>query len=302
MILIILIVSYLRPTTAPSAGNIATAEKTFAELGYCERDLERFFLGANQIPASAVLWSPKSKNAHQTSNPKTDKTENLVKLFSHLVPKELLMTDVGFIDAPIRDISFRKFVLKVLPEAASISTILKDEFQPFFLTTGHEGTKPIMSIHRKGSHSACWYTRHKAITPANANLKSGVPISITQIISFPHMWDHFLHPIDALDEHKVEAFPHKRNDIRYLFVLDGAKDTQNNSGLALFPTLMKSEFHGVRSTVESFNRSRKLGEVPMEMGSAVGGLIVAKEGSPKFVVKVRNMEVQVSRYRIALFE
>lgn len=116
------------------------------------------------------------------------------------------------------------------------------------------------------------------------------------------MWDHFLHPIDALDEHKVEAFPHKRNDIRYLFVLDGAKDTQNNSGLALFPTLMKSEFHGVRSTVESFNRSRKLGEVPMEMGSAVGGLIVAKEGSPKFVVKVRNMEGQVSRYRIALFE
>lgn len=47
--------SYLRPTAAPTVGNIEAAEKVFAKLGYTPYDLERIFLIYDQIHESAML-------------------------------------------------------------------------------------------------------------------------------------------------------------------------------------------------------------------------------------------------------
>jgi len=45
-----------------------------------------------------------------------------------------------------------------------------------------------------------------------------------------------------------------------IFILNGAKDRDRRStGLALFPEVLKSELHEVRSTIEAYSKSEKLG-------------------------------------------
>lgn len=38
-----------------------------------------------------------------------------------------------------------------------------------------------------------------------------------------------------------------------IFILDGARDTQD-ARLALFPETLRSEFHGIRATIEAFSK------------------------------------------------
>lgn len=120
------------------------------------------------------------------------------------------------------------------------------------------------------------------------------------LISFPHMWrDHFSSALDALDEPKAEAFKFKRHGISFLFRLEGAKETSNR-GLALFPSLMKREFHPVRSTVEAFSHGGKV-KYPGDE-ETVAGFSVKKDGSLDIEVGVMTRTGQVSRYHITLFE
>jgi hypothetical protein len=61
---------------------------------------------------------------------------------------------------------------------------------------------------------------------------------------------------------------HSKNGFRYLVGLDGITHWHDTE-LCLFPTLLKSEFHGVRSTIE---RHSKMGRVRMpDAGPIVGG-------------------------------
>lgn len=67
-------------------------------------------------------------------------------------------------------------------------------------------------------------------------------------------------------------------------ILDGARETRN-AGLALFPEIMRSELHGIRSTIESFSSKGKL--EGMEEGSACG-LIMQHGGSLNVRLRVRT--------------
>jgi hypothetical protein len=115
------------------------------------------------------------------------------------------------------------------------------------------------------------------------------------------MWD-FITPLDALDSEKCEEFKFKRHGIRYLFVLEGVKDMQPRE-LCLFPTLLKSEFHAVRGTIEAFSNKGRIEQPDGKERDHVGGFEIAKErGKEEMVVGVETKAGQVARYRITLFE
>jgi hypothetical protein len=296
--------SYMRPTAAPSTGNVESAEKIFARMGYTPRDLERVFLTLDQVPQSAILWASSSTlswaSESSTSYEKEDVSKTS-KLFGHLLPpKYSKLAPTSYTDAPINEVSFRHFVLKILPTISTMEALPTDPLQPYFFTTGKPGSKPIMSFHSGGSHTASWYTWGHAGALSNASLKEKFT-PVKAVITFPHMWDDLAAP-EVLDEAKVESFKHKRHGIRLLFVLAGAKE-KVNPGLCLFPTLMKGEFHSVRKTVEACSNSGRL-EQP-EAGDHVGGICVEKnkpEGDRGILLGVRTKGGQVSRYRITLFE
>jgi hypothetical protein len=241
---------------APSVRNIEFAEKIFAKLGYTPRDLERVYLTLGQVPQSGILWSSNPVEATSFALSGTtlvDETHKPQKLFGSLLPKasEPTKETVSYSEAPLQDCTFRKLVLTILPTAAEFAVLPSSEIQPFFFTTGKEGSKPIMSFHQAGSHTASWYTWGKPSAPRYANMKKEwTPIKA--IVSFPYMWDEFTSASDALDDAKAEEFNFKRHGIRYLVCVEGAKEIGGcRRELGLFPTMMRGDFHSVRKTVEA---------------------------------------------------
>lgn len=306
--------SYMRPQAAPSIGNIESAEKTLARMGYTQRDLERVHLTLDQVPRSGILWEPTGSPKNQSQNGNTASslstaTEGLSKsIFGNLMSQaKLKATTTIYEAAPVTNISFRKFALSVLPKAASISLeIPHSNIRPYFFTTGKPGSKPIMSFHSDGDHTASWYTWGIPRPASYASLKPGWT-TVNSIISFPHMWHHLSNASHALDQSKADAFKFKRHNIRFLFVLEGAKE-RLDIDLALFPTLMRGEFHAVRKTIEEYSKKGKL-EQPAQNKSSVqselqhvGGLAVVKDSDHALVIGVKTKTGQLSRYKITLFE
>ena len=299
--------SYMRPTAAPTVGNIESAEKIFARMGYTPRDLERVFLTLDQVPQSAILWTPPASSSALSAGPSMTVCENenaskTQKLFGHLLPTNKSKPLASYNDAPVKEVSFRHFVLKVLPTISTLEFLPAKSIQAYFFTTGKPGSKPIFSFHSEagGSHTASWYAWGGRAAPSNANLEEKwTPVKA--IITFPHLWDDLAAP-EVFDEAKVEAFKFKRHGIRLLFVLEGAKEISTRE-LCLFPTIMKGEFHSVRKTVEACSQKGQI-EQP-KAGDQVGGISIEKDspkGDKELVLGVRTKGGQVSRYQITLFE
>ncbi|RFU32626.1 hypothetical protein B7463_g3727, partial [Scytalidium lignicola] len=292
--------SYLRPIAPPSGENY---EKVFAKLGFTLDDMRRVFLTMDQVPQSAILWSPVGAEASDkaTENPK------LIRLFKKLLRerqwKPEKQNDIKDSDVPCNDISFRRFVLSVLPNVVSIEYQVGATVPGYYFTTGRPGSKPIMAFHNEGGHTASWYTRSVPRPCKDMNLKPGWA-TVRSIISFPHMWDCFESAADGIDDEKAEKFKFKRYDIKYLFVLDGAAETTFGNGLCLFPTLMKGEFHGVRKSAEAFSAKREIEQPDNRSAQQVAGISVQKAPSKeeKPVIRVRTASGQESKYKIVLFE
>lgn len=292
--------SYLRPIAAPSEGNVRDAEKIFAKLGYNSYDLERVYLTLDQVPENGIMWSPKpaivSELAKSSEKPSTAPGQIFGKL---LMKASEVKNTVDLWDTPIIDISFRRFAERILPNVASMELDVAPRLFMYFFTNGKENSKPLMSFSSK-TNLASWYVWGSECSPERASMKAGWA-KVNSVVALPHMWEN-ISPMDALDDEKVEAFKHKRHGIRYLFCLEGAREI-NPECLCLFPTLIKSEFHSVRQTVEAFSREGRI-EYPAGGKAHVGGVIISKEGVGKreVLVRINTHAGQMSKYKITLFD
>jgi hypothetical protein len=281
--------SYMRPTAAPSAGNIAAAEKLFGDLGITNTDLEREFLTSERIPENGFLWR---RPAPKPLGPPS--------LFSQVVPKTSAKATKGPISGvPPTDMSFAKFAATVLPKAQKVEYLLPQAVFAYFFVTGRPGTRPLMQWHDE-ANLASWYTFVN--TPPYEvrfyGLKPGWT-PVPQIISFPHMWnDHpaayFLSP-----DFKSNSFKYAPHGNRFLICLDGIHDKTQTGGLMLFPSFMKREFHGVRSTIEAFSNANSL--VESKGMAPVGGMEVSKD-KKEHEFRVTDEKGELDTYRIVLFD
>jgi hypothetical protein len=310
---------YLRPTAAPSAGNIQTAERIFANMGYTEEDLKRVFLTLDEVPQSAILWPPAATNPTEgpseetpppppyTTTPTPSPAPKPQGIFTSLLPPAIpdsipLPTTPPYTTAPLQEISFRHFALRILPTAQTIHILPSaPKVYAYFFTRGLPNSKPLFAFHNPNSHTASWYTWDAAAPLSTAHL-SQTYTPVKAILTFPHMWD-YITPLDPLTPEKVEEFKFNRLGIRYLFVLEGARDMSPTTELCLFPQLLRSEFHGVRGTIEAFSKKGRIAQPDGEGRDHVGGFEVAREGKMEdMVVGVESKGGQVGRYKITLFE
>jgi hypothetical protein len=222
---------YQRPQAAPSVGNIAQAEKIVEKLGIA-RSLERRFARVDELK---TLWDPKRKELLQPKD----------GVFSHISTKNStpVTTDVK---APPVTMTWDKFSKTILPDAISIKFFppryVRESYSAI-VTAAHNDAPPILQWDNELVRNPfSTYVYHGGSSPSEWNILT-TSVTVTAVCLAPSMWQSGF-------EHHVKTV---------YFILEGAKDTRyKNSGNAIFPELLKSELHSIRSTVEAYSKNAVL--------------------------------------------
>ncbi len=216
---------YQRPQAAPTAGNIARAEKLVEQLNIA-RSLERRFARIDEIKA---VWLPRKEKASTAGS----------GVFGHLVPKKNDPAPAG-ISAPTKNITWRKFKESVLPHAIKMQVYLGNARMTLgaLVTAVHADAEPILQWDSPTARNPfSQYVYSGGSSAAQWNLHIGWN-EVTGITLAPAHWQ--------------DGFSHMQNSA--LFIIAGAKDTRyRNSGCAIFPETLKSSLHEVRSTIEAYS-------------------------------------------------
>jgi hypothetical protein len=255
---------YQRPQAAPSAGTVKQAEELFAKLNLGPA-LERRFARLDEIES---FWRPQ---------PNTDAASGEPGLFSHLMTK--LTPSTGSVELPTVTMTWVKFAAKTLPHAREIHLLAprKGNYCPL-LTAVHPDAPPILQWDREEQRNPFSLYVWIEGSPASQWGVSGWT-RVTALTTRPSQW------------HREHAH-HDTGGI--IFVLDGARESRLNGGIALFPEDVRSELHGVRSVIESYSKGASLQGA--EQASACG--LLAEGNSWGVRLRVTDFEGDRREYLI----
>lgn len=245
---------YQRPQALPSAGNIAQAEKLFAQLGLAPA-LERRIARIDEIP---LVWSPKSEE------PPTPARGGP---FSHLAPKKT--AHAPSVNIPAITVTLEKFVREVAMTADTIEINLGEGNHGFItLTTAVNADAPKLF---QWDHPFSWYVWHGGAPTSQYGLAPGW-LKVAGITRLPARWND-----------DGQRFKHHGDGV--IMLLAGARETRQ-AGAALFPSLLRSELHGVRSTIEAHSKSAQMHG--LTEGNAIGYDLRENSGAYPATVRVTS--------------
>jgi hypothetical protein len=238
---------YQRPQAAPNAGAIAQAEKIVGQLG-AAGSLARRFARLDEVEA---LWKPKGQ-----AEPKRE------GVFGHLkakgAPEPINMT------MPAVTITWDKFSRTVLPEAESIefhARAARDHYTALVTAVNADAPPILQWDNPEHRNPVSWYVWHGGSPPEQFGLRTGSLCPVAAVTFKPSMWGD-----------PEGKFTHQGQAV--IFILEDAKETRQ-AGAALFPEILKAEFHGVRSVIEAYSRSAEIEGI--ENATACG--ILLQKGS-----------------------
>jgi hypothetical protein len=211
---------YQRPTASPSAGNIAQAEKIVAQLGITD-SLRRRYARLDEVQA---LWRREESSAKKTGG-----------VFDHL-KKEM----PSVVDLPDVVMTWVKFQATVLDSIYSVEVHAPVNGNYAALVTACVAdAKPILQWDLEGARNpVSWYLYMNGSPAHRWGLVAGWN-KVTALCLQPSMWG------------TAALFCHQGKGV--LALIEGAKD-YGTPGLGLFPEILKSELHSVRSTIEAHSR------------------------------------------------
>lgn len=218
---------YLRPQAAPSAGNIAQAEKVVAALG-AAGSLARRFMRPDEVEA---IWRPR---------PRADRPV-VSGVFSHLFSKANASSKPA--GPPPIVMTWEKFARVVLPHAEAIEFYCRREPDSYtaFVTAVDPDAPPILQWDREDRRNpASWYVWLGGSPPEQWGLVPNRFHPVYAVSLKPSRWG-----APEMHAHQGDAA---------IFLIDGAKETRM-AGAAIFPEFLRSEFHAVRATIEAYSRS-----------------------------------------------
>lgn len=219
---------YQRPQAAPTAGNVAAAEKIVEQLGL-ERSLRRRFARLEELP---LIWKPE-----------VEKVRAVGGVFAGLdVKKKTPPRNVT--DIPASTMTWVKFRDTVLPAAKKIEFLVgyKQDSYAAIVTAADMDAPPIIQWdtveHRNPLN---WYLYSAGSYPGRFELKQGWT-EVTGVMLQPNMLQECGYQEKAV-----------------FFILKGARDRDYHvAGSALFPSVLKGELHSVRSTIEAYSKKTSL--------------------------------------------
>jgi hypothetical protein len=233
---------YQRPQAAPSAANIAQAEKIVETLGIAP-SLERRFARLEELQ---TIWRPA---------PEREDTSAAGGVFGHIRPKGSSRDFVREVDLPPVVMTWEKFARTILPSAEKMSIQVPGRGNFIALTTAvHPTAPPILKWdHQEERNPVAWYVYPNGSPAAQWSLIPGNWTPITAIAPMPNMWGS--RPMPFLDD-------------GITLVIEGAVDGRTDTGNALFPECLRAEMHGVRATIEAYSKAAQL--AGRETASACG--------------------------------
>ena len=226
---------YMRPTADLKKGTIDLAEKIVEKLK-TSGSLERRFARFDEIIS---VWNP-------SNNIKKEKTAGK-KIFDHL--KEKLGTTIAPVDLPEQKITWMKFYQKILPNAEKIEMCVTNQRYPFFslITAVNEDSPPILQWDDNDLRNPfSWYFYDGGSIPKDWNLPNSFSnwVQVNAVCLMPPHWNG------------SNKFSHQMQGA--MFILEGCKDLQKRSipkGGGFFPSMLRSEYHSIRSVMEAFSLS-----------------------------------------------
>lgn len=234
---------YQRPQAAPKAGTIAQAEKVVEQMGIAN-SLKRRYAKLEELKH---IWV--KKNIEQAE--KTGKG-----VFGHLAPREAVQVKDMLL--PAITVTWDKFQRTVLPGAERIQFYVHNARANYgaFTTAVHADAPPILAWDQEDERNPfSTYLWVGGSLPNQWNLSGGFT-DVNAVVNRPNMW--------------FGNYPNQTQGV--MFVLDGARESRS-AGLALFPEILKSELHSVRSVIEAFSNR---GEIEGMEDATACGLIVDK--------------------------
>lgn len=228
---------YQRPQAAPSAGNIAQAEKLFEQLGLAPA-LARRIARFEEVPK---VWEPRAQPPEKPTSG---------GVFGHLKPKGS-KPNAAMMDIPAITMTLEKFMRTAALTAEKIEVQLRPSYNPFIaITTAvNRNAPPIF----QWDHPFAWYVWNGGAPASQYGLQSGWA-NVSGITRLPARWDD-----------DGQRFKHHGDGL--ILLLEGATETRE-AGAALFPNLLRSELHGVRATIEAHSRGTKMEGI--SKGTAIG--------------------------------
>lgn len=242
---------YQRPQAAPAAGNVAQAEKIIAQL-QAAGSLRRRYAYLEDM--TYRLWEPHTK----PTAPATGGVFGAV-----LTKQNTARPTTNNLTIPAITMTLDKFRRTVLPEAEKLELYTSPGLQGFagFLTTADFDAPPILQWDSPEQRQpVSWYFWSGRSTPRQFGLLEKW-YDVAFLTTRPPHW------------HKSDGFTHY--DPAVVFVIPEAHDVDEPS-LCLFPEILKSELHGVRSTLESYSRMHR---VEGERTRQVAGLVFDKDNN-----------------------
>lgn len=219
---------YQRPQAAPSAGNIAQAEKIVQQLNAAGALVRRFA----RLAELQLIWKPAEQREVVADS-----------VFAHLKPKGVKPKVKEVSGNPVV-MTWKKFSETVLPDALLIEFYADRRGDYAAITTAANGDAPpiLQWDSAENRNPFAWYFKRSTHLPSAWNLTEGW-CKVTGICLSPAMW--------------YGEFGNHQKAVH--FIVDGCKDTTyRGSGNAIFPETLKAEFHGVRATIEAYSRIAEL--------------------------------------------
>ncbi|OJD20399.1 hypothetical protein ACJ73_08264 [Blastomyces percursus] len=295
---------YLRPQEPPKAGNIAVAEKLFEELGLTKDDMARKYLAPSDIPKEVYMFED-IQLKHKASKQEPEKKKE--GIFADVIPRAISKTnpntDGDSADLyPPKSISFSNFVRTVLPTAKEMEVKLKEKEHLYFLISGYPGSKPLMQWHTK-ENLVSPFTFNNPVSTTKYNLHPGWN-QVSAVIPLPYLWDAMpaakTFPLLPDDAREFKHY-HRNRGLRYLICIDNIEERTKATGLCLFPSMLKLEFHPVRATIEAYSAAGKIQDPP---GKYVGGISVSRSSSEhvKRLYRVTDEYGDKKLYETVIFE
>lgn len=251
--------AYQRATTAPKAGNVQQAEDLMLKLGLAPA-LPRRFAALLEASAHAV-WTPHAPAQHVTKPIAKRLAVQAPGVFANLAPTSAPLS-AGATGA--NTLTLDKFLRTVLPKAETITFTPPKRALPYgALTAAVDPTAPPLFAWDSDEHrnSFSWY-KWAALDAEDYGLTPGTSVEALSLIPIPPMWN-------------------KRSSLHegYVLVLTGAAEMNTSkAGSGLFNELLRSELHGVRSTIFAHTMSAEL-LTPQVAGPLATGLVIRK-GTP----------------------
>lgn len=219
---------YQRPQAPPAEGTIRQAEQIVEKLGLA-KSFERRYATLDDV--LHFIWRP-------TEEQPVEKPTG--GIFDHL---SSVKRGVKPVELPATKMSFVKF-LPILQRTKKLE-ILAPTHGGFYglMTAVHADAPPIIQWDGLdvARNPVSWYFYHGGSPATQWSIVQGWN-DVTAVFDAPNRWQK---PLDSLGWH-------------VFFAIKGAKEVGNSNSLALFPEILKSELHGVRSVIEAYSKSKNV--------------------------------------------